>query len=64
MEKGEMDDEDKSDESGEEGIRAGNGLGDGTIFADGDVDDLGDLSGVPSGDGGRGVRGDSASRFH
>jgi hypothetical protein len=62
MEKGEIDDDNESGELGEEGIRTGDGLGDGSIFADGDVNDLGDLCGDPSGDGGRGVRGDSASR--
>jgi hypothetical protein len=65
---GEMEDEEESEESGDGGgFRAGDGLGDGGILAEGDFegtdgDDLVDLGVDPSGDGGSGVRGDPGSR--
>jgi hypothetical protein len=65
---GGVDDEEESEEAGEGGecwggIRAGDGLGDGSTLAGDDLDDLGDPCGDPSGDGGKGVRGDSSSAF-
>jgi hypothetical protein len=61
---GEMDNEEESEESEEGGgVHAGDGLGDGSIIAGGDLDDLGDLHGDPLGDAGSGVRGDSGSGF-
>jgi hypothetical protein len=65
MKYGEMDDEEESEESEEGGgVCAGDGLGDGSIIAGGDLDDLGDTRGDPPGDVGSGVRGDSGSGFH
>jgi hypothetical protein len=63
-----VDDEEESEEVGEGGecwggIRARDGLGDGSTLAGDDLDDPGDLCGDPSGDGGKGVRGDLSSVF-
>jgi hypothetical protein len=57
-----MEESEESEETGE-GVRAGDGLGDGGTLAGVDLDDPGDLCGDPSGVGESGVRGDSGSRL-